>query len=143
MAELGLTMSTNAITNTSSAFGAYAPGAERIPVQKLGQDDFIKILVTQLTSQDPMNPQKDTEFIGQMAQFSSLQEMESLRTQQQILQANSLIGRTVVVRGEEDVEQTGTVTAVQMVKGKPEIVINNQNYPLDGVQRVWQQEINP
>ncbi|MFM8365053.1 MAG: flagellar hook capping FlgD N-terminal domain-containing protein, partial [Verrucomicrobiota bacterium] len=37
----------------------------------LGADDFMKILMTQLTAQDPMNPMKDTEFIAQMANFSS------------------------------------------------------------------------
>ena len=53
--------------------------AERMPAQKLGQDEFIKILVTQLRSQDPLNPQKDTEFIGQMAQFSGERMMRERR----------------------------------------------------------------
>ena len=44
----------------------------------LGADDFMKLLTTQLTSQDPMNPMKDTEFISQMANFTSLEQMRTL-----------------------------------------------------------------
>ncbi len=46
--------------------------------KSLGADDFMKILMTQLTAQDPMNPMKDTEFIAQMANFSSLEQMRGL-----------------------------------------------------------------
>lgn len=46
--------------------------------QALGADDFMKLLTTQLTSQDPMNPMKDTEFISQMANFTSLEQMRTL-----------------------------------------------------------------
>lgn len=45
---------------------------------ELGQADFMKILTTQLANQDPLKPMDDKEFIGQMAQFSSLNEMKSM-----------------------------------------------------------------
>ena len=44
----------------------------------LGQDAFLRILVTQMKHQNPLEPQKDTEFIGQMAQFSSLEQLTNL-----------------------------------------------------------------
>lgn len=44
----------------------------------LGKDAFLKILVTQMQNQNPLEPMKDTEFIGQMAQFSSLEQLTNL-----------------------------------------------------------------
>ncbi|MBT3276089.1 MAG: flagellar hook assembly protein FlgD, partial [Spirochaetales bacterium] len=44
----------------------------------LGKDDFMKILITQLTHQDPTEPMKDTEFIAQMAQFSTLEQITNM-----------------------------------------------------------------
>ncbi len=46
----------------------------------LGEDEFMKLLVTQMQYQDPMEPQADTEFIAQLAQFSSLEQMTQINT---------------------------------------------------------------
>ncbi len=117
--------------------------ASRIPVKSLGQDDFLKLLVAQLTTQDPMAPKTDGDFIAQMATFSSLEqakatqtEISQLRADQQIVQAQSLLGRTVTLQADEDSSITGLVSAVQIEAGTPKLVVNGQAYPLDLVQTV-------
>ncbi len=85
----------------------------------LGMDDFFKLLTTQLTSQDPLQPMEDKEFISQMAQFSSLSQMENMatdmqemRVRQESMAVQSLMGRQVraEISGGEFVE--GEVTRV-------------------------------
>lgn len=132
-------MSTSAV-NSTSAVSSYPSAQDRIPTQTLGQDDFLKLLVAQMTSQDPLSPQKDTEFISQMAQFTSLEQtktmqkdMAQMRGDQQVLQANSLLGRTVIVQADEVTKVAGQVTAVQIEAGTPMVVVNGQSYDLSQV----------
>lgn len=104
-------------------------------MQRLGQDEFIKILVTQLRSQDPLNPQKDTEFVGQMAQFSALESTKLMQSEIQSLRANSLIGHTVEVSGEE-ANFIGEVTSVDTIQGELKIIVDGVPYSLSDVIRV-------
>ncbi|MEX0322929.1 MAG: flagellar hook assembly protein FlgD [Puniceicoccaceae bacterium] len=89
---------------------------------ELGMDDFFKLLTTQLVSQDPLEPLADTEFIAQMANFSSLSQMESIaenmasvNRQQEAQAVMSLIGREVTADTGNGTTLTGTVTQVKMV----------------------------
>ncbi|MBV6683255.1 flagellar hook assembly protein FlgD [Bacillus sp. JRC01] len=71
----------------------------------LGKDDFLKILMTQLQNQDPMNPMQDKDFIAQMATFSSLEQMTNLNktmegfveaeAQSRLISYNSFVGKHV------------------------------------------------
>src|SRR4051794_41001905 len=87
----------------------------------IGKDDFLKLLVGQLQHQDPMQPADDTQFIGQMAQFSQLeQETNSAQSASQIATqlghatALSLIGRTVNYMDDAQQSQTGAVQQVDV-----------------------------
>ena len=123
---------TNAITYAGEQTGTLA----RVPVRTLTEDDFLKLLVAQMTSQDPLNPKSDIDMIPQMVSFSQLEQsksmqtdLENLRAQEQIVQANSLLGRTVDVQ-DGDRKVTGQVTAVQMEEGTPKLVVNGHSYDL-------------
>ena len=112
----------------------------RTPVKTLGQEDFLKLLVAQMSSQDPLNPQKDTDFIAQMAQFSTLeqsktmqQDIAGLRDQQDISQAYSLLGQSVSVQTDTDTTAQGKVQAVSIQAGKPQIIVNGLGYDLSKV----------
>ncbi|MBE0539891.1 MAG: hypothetical protein IH623_00700 [Verrucomicrobia bacterium] len=129
-------MDISSISNYSNA--TYA--ADRVPIQTLGQADFLKLLVTQMTSQDPLNPQKDTDFIAQMAQFSALeqsktmqQDIARLRSQQELLQASSLLGQTVELQVNSEIRAIGVVSAVRIEAGTPKIVVGENSYDLSQV----------
>src|SRR5690554_6830841 len=96
--------------------------------QVLGKDDFLKLLITQLRHQDPMNPIEDKDFIAQLAQFSSLEQMQQLTTtmntmmdsQQKLTalaQATSMIGKVVEVFSHDEEHLYGKVSGVQFKSG--------------------------
>lgn len=95
----------------------------------LGKDEFLKLLITQLRFQDPMNPMEDKEFIAQMAQFNSLEQMQTLNKNftansefSQLTQASSLIGKNVSIRQDEETFP-GKVMEVRKVDGELKIMV--------------------
>ena len=83
--------------------------------QTLGEQAFLKLLVTQLTNQDPTQPQDDQQFLAQLAQFSTVEGVNNLDTATTDQQAVGLIGKTVtanvVTNGIQSTE-SGAVTGV-------------------------------
>ena len=71
-----------------SAASATASISQSNPPQTLDQADFLNLLVTQMSSQDPLNPESDTDFAAQLAQFSSLQETQNMEATCRASQAN-------------------------------------------------------
>ena len=96
----------------------------------MGKDDFLKLLVGQLQHQDPMQPADDTQFIGQMAQFSQLeQETNTASSTDSLVRTStlSLIGRTVTYLDASNASQTGVVTEVDLSKnGNPTLTVDGQ-----------------
>ncbi len=133
-------MSTSAISSVFGVSPGQTEASVRQPTQSLGQEDFLQLLVAQLSAQDPMNPQKDTEFIAQMAQFNALEQsrmmqtdIAGMRTDQQVLQATGLIGRTVSVQDGTGALVTGVVNGVNLAGSTPQIVVNGGAFPLSSL----------
>ncbi|QKS71434.1 flagellar hook assembly protein FlgD [Paenalkalicoccus suaedae] len=117
----------------------------------LDQDAFLKILLTQLSNQDPLNPMEDKEFIAQMAQFSSLEQMtqmnQSLKT---FLEASSrselasnaeLIGKVISYErtnsSGEKTPQEGLVTSVVLKEGRTLVELEDGvRIPIQDIQAV-------
>lgn len=66
------------MTTVTTISNAYSSKVATPPKKDLGKDDFLKLLVTQLKNQDPTQTMQNGEFIAQMAQFSSLEQMTNL-----------------------------------------------------------------
>jgi flagellar basal-body rod modification protein FlgD len=116
----------------------------RVPQRNLGKDDFLKLLITQLSYQDPTAPMEDKEFIAQMAQFSSLEQMTSMagdfaKLTQMLMagEATSALGKSVEITDGEKVIQ-GRVNAVNR-GAEPQILVNGENYPWGQVTRVFEE----
>lgn len=94
----------NGTSTTTSTSSGSTTGTKN---QALDQDAFLKLLITQLKNQNPLSPQDNTEFVSQLAQFSSLEGISNLNDtvtslasgmqSSQALQASALVGRTVEV----------------------------------------------
>jgi flagellar basal-body rod modification protein FlgD len=110
----------------------------QLPEQTLSQSDFLQLLVTQLSSQDPMNPVSDAQFIGQMAQFSALEETQTMQESVAGLQASNLLGQTIQVQNAQGQTDTGAVSSVLFQSGSPEVIVNGQSYTLDQVLSISQ-----
>jgi len=117
---------------------------DRRPQQELGKDDFLKLLITQLSYQDPTSPMDDKQFIAQMAQFSTLEQMTGMAADFARLtsmisgtEASQSLGRNVeLVHGEQVVQ--GTVKAVTR-DAIPQVLVNGTYYNWDQVRKVFEE----
>ncbi len=102
-------MTVDSILSGLSSSTASSSSSSSSASSALDKDDFLQLLVTQLQHQDPLNPLDDKEFIAQLAQFSSLEQMNNVASgitaindtlaKQDALSAANYIGKTVVADG--------------------------------------------
>lgn len=105
-------------------------------------ETFLKLLVAQLQYQDPLEPQTDTQFVTQLAQMSTLEQMQSMGLSMSSTQAYSMIGKVVYA---EVLDKTtgitnqylGVVESVLMKNGKPYVVMSNVAIDVNDITQVF------
>lgn len=131
-----------AVDNAVDAFNKSNVVNGRQTSQELGKDDFLKLLITQLSNQDPTSPMENTEFIAQMAQFSSLEQMTNMSSSFEKMaayinssEATSTLGKVVELN-------IGDTTTTGVVEGatrgaNPQILVNGMYYSMDKIAAVY------
>jgi flagellar basal-body rod modification protein FlgD len=118
-------------------------------VNSLGEDAFMTLLLAQLQNQDPLEPMDDTEFIAQLAQFNSLNQLTQINElltewigSQSLAQSlgygSSLIGKTVTGLNNDGTEVSGVVNGLNMVDGEVILDVEGEELPLESVDSVWE-----
>ncbi len=109
----------------------------------VGKSDFLKLLVAQLRNQDPMKPMEDKEFISQMAQLNTVEQITAMNNQlteflnaEAILQASSLIGKTVEATPEDGTMIAGIVQEIRLEQGKPVLIVDGKKLSLIDIQKI-------
>ncbi len=114
--------------NVLESLGLSKP-KQALKEQKLGQEDFIKLMTTQMNHQDPMKPMENGDFLSDMAQFSTVSGLKEIKDafnslatslkSSQALQASSMVGRKVLIPGSISTFSEGTP-----MKGAVELAVN-------------------
>jgi flagellar basal-body rod modification protein FlgD len=107
----------------------------------VGQDEFLRLFLTQLSFQDPLEPVDNREFLAQLAQFASVEQLralnENIEGNLQVAasqQAVELLGRTVDISTSANGDfVTGQVTTVNFRQGSPALTVQTSSGPLDGI----------
>lgn len=107
----------------------------------VSKNTFMTLLLTQLKHQDPLNPQDSGQFVAQLAQFSSLEQMTEVSKKMETVLENSvvnMIGHTVTVADSTETSgfAEGKVDGIIYYADGPALVVNGKNYPLSAVQNV-------
>jgi flagellar basal-body rod modification protein FlgD len=144
MSSVEFTRAKAQVSETNRSIGVNFEGEKT----NLGKDAFLRLLITQLQHQDPTRPMEDREFIAQMAQFSSLEQMTNLNREvgsllasYDAVKASSFLGKDVdmispltgeLVRGE--------VQSVMFAENQIFLRVNNRDVPLENVRAIHQPE---
>lgn len=111
---------------------------------ELGKNDFLKLMVTQLQYQDPMQPSDNQQFMAQMAQFSALEQMQNISKDSSMTQAINLIGKKVEATYKNPISGevepiSGIVTKMVVTNGVPKILVDAKEVELKDISVVTQQ----
>lgn len=134
------------VANTSQNVSTQATTVPN-PNAQLTENSFLQMMVTQMQYQDPTSPVNNTQFLAQLAQYSTLQQIMNLSsTENTMLSAiqqlassidmnmgQQMIGKTVSLKDTAGNSVSGTVSAVQSSNNQSEVVVNGTAYPISSV----------
>ena len=133
------------VSSTSNliGFGTTQNSSQTNPGGQLGQQAFLQLLVAQLKNQDPLQPMDNTQFIAQLAQFSTLETLQQVQSTlesslgaQLLDHAMSLLGKTVTATGTDGKPVTGTVQGVQIQGSDVLLELGSTTVHLSDIQEV-------
>ncbi len=140
-------MSVTGVTNPDpgSVIGTNAPPTD--PNNQLGQQTFLRLLTTQLSNQDPLAPQDQSQMLAQLAQFATVEGVNSVVSSQKGLQAANLLGKTVSLMNNDNPPSliNGKVTSVNLSTDGAKVSLNNSTdtYSISNVQQVTDTPVVP
>lgn len=100
------------------------------------KDMFLQLLVTQMQYQDPLDPQDNSEFLSQMAQFTSLEQMQNINKSTELNLATSMIGKIVTGTTENGDAVLGVVEGTRLINGNAYVRVDGQDILLSDVTAV-------
>ncbi|MEW6423394.1 MAG: flagellar hook capping FlgD N-terminal domain-containing protein [Bacillota bacterium] len=121
------------------------PGQAAVPASPgtLSKDAFLQLLVAQLKYQDPINPQGSEDFVNQLVQLSTVEQlynlsqgMNRLLELSQLSEAVSLVGRVATVKGNDESLLSGVVEKVGLAEGKIYLYIEGKAFELSQLTEV-------
>lgn len=140
MSELIQPVKNGEIVDTKSTTSTSSTSSSSTAKNQLGKDAFLQLLVTQMQYQDPLNPNTDTDYIAQLAQFSQLEQLQNLSASAQNTQAYSLVGKSVVLKTDESKYVTGNVDYVYTSGTKTKLSVNGTLYDYSQLDTVYDED---
>ncbi len=131
----------NEISGVISQLGATSSGDSNKSV--LSQEDFLKIMLAELTNQDPLEPLDNSEFLNQLTQIQTLEAttrltegIQSLILGQQVTTAGVLIGRTIIGVDATGAPVEGIVDRIILQDGEVSLGVGDSTLPIGNVRQV-------
>ena len=139
-------MSSAAVNSVGSQ--ASAQGSVPDAFQKLDTDTFLKLLVTELSNQDPLEPMDSAQIVNQISQIRSIQASTQLTTTleavllgQNVATASGLLGRTITGLTDDSQTITGQVDRVSVVGGEARLQVGDSTVSLKNVSEILPAEV--
>ena len=141
-------MQVNSVSNASQVTANNIANVAKASTNKLDSDQFMQILLAQMTHQNPLEPMDNAEMTSQFSQLNSLQElreihtgMDKLSASNQVMYLASLIGKTVKANRQDGKVIEGVVEGVITEKDNPQLRIGTEEIPLDEVIEVQGEDL--